>query len=1212
MTKDHLRKSAGNKSSGRLNIHTYKDRLNNQLMTALEGRVVGDHVVQGRVGKGAYSIVMKAVPLLHMLIADNIKSGNSRLAAQQLKGLGLDRKPDEEEDIYFQRVDKTCAELSAKFATVPLREKEAIYGYYRRFVDEKHQLADLVRAFKFLSPTVEDEETTARFMREIDLGSRMRHPNLLRVVGSGAAPIDFSKVEPLAIEPAETDDPNATVKLVEQSTAPMIPDLEMLGLDTNITLFYAIAEYIPEALVLDDPEVLNTLSIADAADIGIGALTGLHYAHTFEPEEGRTDRVLHRDIKPANILVTRHTETGKIDLVKLADLGMAKQEGSEADMTATGQIMGTPLYMAPELIETGEYSELTDMYAMGGTLYKLLTSHNFVEASTTGQVVQKIPKDHEWPWVREYNKEVSRDLERLVMMSVKKLPRRKEGEERTNGGNGEAEKQPRVRLMPVQALRMLKGLKDTDRLKHRALTAQDKKTLEDEITACGKNIRSAQAWYRWGVGKHLTLGDNYFKLAEAIWQRGLDTDSIPVEELDKRLWAHSNDIIDAYEDAIEHYELFLEKAAPTFPGRQKAEEDLEDLHCLKAYQAWWGGNRGYARRSREQKKMGRKALVGGLTGAILIAAGLFTWDKISDSMTNNAIASAYQAAETAFGADDSPEADKKALEELEKAITEAKGFLPEDDPQNKKIKALSQSIADRGYRRMSLEILAAGHEILDHEQFADARTKLLQARMEAKKMSQSDQKVEKAFTDFDYKIAYQAAQSLHGSAKSFIDNRAYPDAFKTFESIEKLLAKFWKEDSDELKADVPASLTTPVVELKSGVEDDLKRVRKLKVDDGIYTSLKTDFAEYAQDYGKLEAQLADGTFFPRAELNEIKEGLETILMKLGVPDVKTRVVNPIIDPDFDKQVAEIKSAKDATEKLAGALDKKQIEALVKEATTVETLLKQSQDYIADSAVQHLQRIKAALDTAQTMYGNITPTAQGFAEMKTRFDAITQEHERLSTARTTYDALVKQGDDASRKQLLPTYLQFGHFDQAQKTLEAITDKKGLEDYVSLFDYRTKIQDKKNWVKRLPSGMTQDVLDSYSTIAQAFAEGNASSFELATELERIAVYGELATGPAEKAIADMDTTAARIKELRDLLEKGPDEAYSKELSEKETALAEQRKVLITTATGYATTLKEVWSEKAGERPPLALCTGLTELYKKLQLDKYADALVEHMPK
>jgi predicted Ser/Thr protein kinase len=87
--------------------------------------------------------------------------------------------------------------------------------------------------------------------------------------------------------------------------------------------------------------------------------TALQHAH---------DRgVLHRDMKPSNVLVT---DDG---VVKVIDFGIAKMiGGTRSYATTTGQLLGTPAYMAPEQIDGGVLGERTDVYCAGSMFYELL------------------------------------------------------------------------------------------------------------------------------------------------------------------------------------------------------------------------------------------------------------------------------------------------------------------------------------------------------------------------------------------------------------------------------------------------------------------------------------------------------------------------------------------------------------------------------------------------------------------------------------------------------------------------------------------------------------------------------------------------------------------------------------------------------------------------------------------------------------------------
>jgi serine/threonine protein kinase len=111
------------------------------------------------------------------------------------------------------------------------------------------------------------------------------------------------------------------------------------------------------------------------------AALGLQHAY----EKG----LIHRDIKPHNLILSRE---GNKAAVKILDFGLAKaarEEKVEGGLTATGQALGTPDYMAPEqIIDTATADIRADIYSLGCTLYYLLTGHPPFQAKTLYELYQ--------------------------------------------------------------------------------------------------------------------------------------------------------------------------------------------------------------------------------------------------------------------------------------------------------------------------------------------------------------------------------------------------------------------------------------------------------------------------------------------------------------------------------------------------------------------------------------------------------------------------------------------------------------------------------------------------------------------------------------------------------------------------------------------------------------------------------------------------------
>ena len=188
-------------------------------------------------------------------------------------------------------------------------------------------------AFKILRPVIGMDAAAAaaleaRFLREAEAARRLAHPNILPVLAYG-----------------HEDDLDYMV-------------LPFIAGGTLTARINAFTRGMPLTLVSD-----YLAQIAAALD----------YAH----EHG----VIHRDVKPANILLAED------DRALLADFGIARLfeasgHSALATLTVEGQMLGTPAYMAPEQLDGPRVSSEADIYALGVTLYQMVTGALPFEADT--------------------------------------------------------------------------------------------------------------------------------------------------------------------------------------------------------------------------------------------------------------------------------------------------------------------------------------------------------------------------------------------------------------------------------------------------------------------------------------------------------------------------------------------------------------------------------------------------------------------------------------------------------------------------------------------------------------------------------------------------------------------------------------------------------------------------------------------------------------
>jgi serine/threonine-protein kinase len=135
----------------------------------------------------------------------------------------------------------------------------------------------------------------------------------------------------------------------------------------------------------------------------------LHYAH------GKG--FMHCDLKPSNILIDRDGQP------QITDFGLARRTAENSSLTATGAILGTPSYMAPEQASGQRQSigPATDVYGLGAILYELLTDRPPFRSPTMMEtVVQVLERDPVPP--HELAQGLPRELETICLKCLEKMP----------------------------------------------------------------------------------------------------------------------------------------------------------------------------------------------------------------------------------------------------------------------------------------------------------------------------------------------------------------------------------------------------------------------------------------------------------------------------------------------------------------------------------------------------------------------------------------------------------------------------------------------------------------------------------------------------------------------------------------------------------------------------------------------------------------------
>ena len=134
--------------------------------------------------------------------------------------------------------------------------------------------------------------------------------------------------------------------------------------------------------------------------------------------------LIHRDIKPANIILTERSD--EADIVKVVDFGLVKSINAPRTaltVTNTASIIGTPLYLAPEAIRFPETIDgRADLYALGAVGYYLLTGRHVFEANSVVEMCSKHLLEVPIAPSARLGRAVPADLEQLILTCLAKSP----------------------------------------------------------------------------------------------------------------------------------------------------------------------------------------------------------------------------------------------------------------------------------------------------------------------------------------------------------------------------------------------------------------------------------------------------------------------------------------------------------------------------------------------------------------------------------------------------------------------------------------------------------------------------------------------------------------------------------------------------------------------------------------------------------------------
>lgn len=257
--------------------------------------------------------------------------------------------------------------ISGRFSVVALIGEGAtgaVYAVDQIFLKKRF-------ALKTLNSTFDNTNSQLRFQKESQAASKLDHENIVKAVDFGVTDDDRFFMVMEFVD-------GQTLSQYIKKNAPVAPD---------------------EALKL-----LMPICFA------------LAHAH----EQG----VIHRDLKPGNIVLTTQPRASGF-VPKIVDFGIAKivDEAEALQLTKTGEVFGTPLYMSPEQCTGDKVDHRTDIYSLGCVFYELLTGTTPFVGQTALEIMMHHRVTSVSPMVEaSLGVKVPRDLEKIVQKMLAKEP----------------------------------------------------------------------------------------------------------------------------------------------------------------------------------------------------------------------------------------------------------------------------------------------------------------------------------------------------------------------------------------------------------------------------------------------------------------------------------------------------------------------------------------------------------------------------------------------------------------------------------------------------------------------------------------------------------------------------------------------------------------------------------------------------------------------
>ncbi|MCB9588690.1 MAG: serine/threonine protein kinase [Polyangiaceae bacterium] len=175
---------------------------------------------------------------------------------------------------------------------------------------------------------------------------------------------------------------------------------------------YMVMEFLEGHDLSEELSRRGTLDVEEAVEFVLQACEAIAEAHSVG--------IVHRDLKPANLFITQRADGSRI--IKVLDFGISKTLGGGMDMslTRTAAIIGSPLYMSPEQMDSAkDVDQRTDIWSLGVILYELLAGKPPFSGNSIPQLCAALLNDTPTP-LTHFRGDISEELNQAVLHCLEK------------------------------------------------------------------------------------------------------------------------------------------------------------------------------------------------------------------------------------------------------------------------------------------------------------------------------------------------------------------------------------------------------------------------------------------------------------------------------------------------------------------------------------------------------------------------------------------------------------------------------------------------------------------------------------------------------------------------------------------------------------------------------------------------------------------------